>query len=137
MQRTVFVNVYAISSHYGGAEEGGWEYESGSPVLTKATTCICAGLKYDGDEQLWGKLLGSHGEHCPAGHWREILRSRYSGEAGWAESFTHSSDGESWLESSDDVPEPFAGETMREGRCTVEVESHPGEVWPTHRPHYE
>ena len=137
MKRDVFVNVYELSTHYGGPEEGGWEYQSGSPVLTKATTCICDGLEYGGTGALGGILYGQHGELCPAGHWLKALRSTYSGQETWADSFTQAPDGTSWLDSSDDVPEPFAGETMRNGKCQVQVESHPGEAWPEPRPHYE
>ena len=133
MKREVFVNVYALSTHYGGPEEGGWEYQSGSPVLTKASTCICDGLEFDST----GELYGQHGELCPARHWQKALRSSYSDVEGWADSFTQAPDGTSWLDSIDDAPEPFAGETMRNGKHEVRVESHPGEAWPAEQPHYE
>ena len=84
MKRDVFVNVYELSTHYGGPEEGGWEYQSGSPVLTKATTCICDGLEYGGTGALGGILYGQHGELCPAGHWLKALRSTYSGPSGFS-----------------------------------------------------
>ena len=134
MKREVFVNVYELSTHYGGAEEGGWDFNAGSPVLSKATTCICDGLEYGG---MLDQLLGQHGELCPAGHWLTALRSTYSGEEGWADSFTQAPDGTSWLGSPDDAPEPFAGEVMRNGKCRVEIQGKPGEAWPEQRPHYE
>ena len=123
MKREVFVNVYEISTHYGGPEEGGWDYEAGTPVLSKATTCICDNSQ--------------HGELCPAGHWLKALRSTYNGQETWADSFTQAPDGTSWLGNPDDAPEPFAGEVMLTGKCQVRVESHPGLEFPEHRPHYE
>jgi hypothetical protein len=123
MKREVFVNVYEISTHYGGPEEGGWDYEAGSPVLSKATTCICDNPQ--------------HRELCPAGHWLKALHSRYSEKGKWSDSFTNAPDGTPWLNSPEDSPEPFAGETMWESEYRVEVESYPGVAFPEHRPHYE
>jgi hypothetical protein len=31
-----FVNVYAVTRHYGGPEEGGWWYDEGEPVKSTA-----------------------------------------------------------------------------------------------------
>jgi len=33
-RRPWYVNVYAVSRHYGGPEEGGWWYDSGDPVAS-------------------------------------------------------------------------------------------------------
>lgn len=150
MKRQVFVNVYEVSKQWGGSEEGGWEYSAGTPVLTKVTTCSCdleimaldsmgcyeCGEPEDGFNGLRPVLLGQHGEHCPAGHWSKVLQSQHDGRENWAESFTQAPNGESWLDSPDDVPEPFSGEVMRNGSYQVEVGTSPAESWPHVRPHY-
>jgi hypothetical protein len=120
----VFVNVYALESRYGGAEEGGWDYTCGTPVASKATTCVDPLNAH------------THDALCPAGHWEDFLRSRYSDQAKWADSFTHDAHGVSYLDA-DDVPTEFPGEVMKSGSYSVQVETHPGEEWPTARPHYE
>ena len=148
MKRQVFVNVYEVSKQWGGSEEGGWEYSAGTPVLTKVTTCSCdleimaldsmgcyeCGEPEDGFNGLRPVLLGQHGEHCPAGHWSKVLQSQHDGRENWAESFTQAPNGESWLDSPDDVPEPFSGEVMRNGSYQVEVGTSPAESWPPVRP---
>lgn len=35
-QRLRYVNVYAVTRHYGGPEEGGWWYNSGSPIESRS-----------------------------------------------------------------------------------------------------
>jgi hypothetical protein len=34
----VFVNVYDVTRHYGGPEEGGWWYDAGEPILSIVCT---------------------------------------------------------------------------------------------------
>lgn len=126
----VFVNVYSLEGRYGGPEEGGWDYTCGTPVASKATTCVECVTCEDGD---YGY---EHSEFCPAGHWEGFLRSRYEGKEEWADSFTHDAHGVSYLDA-DDVPTEFPGEIMKSGSYEVLVESHPGEAWPTTKPHYE
>ncbi len=31
-----YINIYELDQHYGGPEEGGWWYDSGTPVYTMA-----------------------------------------------------------------------------------------------------
>jgi hypothetical protein len=128
----VFVNVYALSSHYGGAEEGGWDYTCGTPVVSKATTCLDA--HYD-DSVLYTEP--THKDVCPAGHWESILWDKYSNVAEYAETYTHDATGVSYLDSSEDAPAEFAGELIKSGSYEVRIEDHPGEAYPTSRPHYE
>ena len=33
-----YVNVYAITRHYGGPEEGGWWYNTGEPIESRVAT---------------------------------------------------------------------------------------------------
>ena len=35
-QRLRYINVYAVTRHYGGPEEGGWWYNSGSPIESRS-----------------------------------------------------------------------------------------------------
>ena len=128
----VFVNVYALSSHYGGAEEGGWDYTCGTPVVSKATTCLDA--HYD-DSVLYTEH--THSDVCPAGHWESILLDKYSHTAKYAETYTHDATGVSYLDSIEDAPAEFAGELIKSGSYEVRIEGHPGEAYPTSRPHYE
>ena len=132
----VFVNVYALSSHYGGAEEGGWDYTCGTPVVSKATTCLDA--HYENTEREYVLYTEpTHKDVCPAGHWESILRDKYSNAAGYAETYTHDATGVSYLDSSEDAPAEFAGELIKSGSYEVRIEDHPGEAYPTSRPHYE
>ena len=128
----VFVNVYTLSSHYGGPEEGGWNYTAGTPVVSKATTCIDAHYE---DYVLYTER--THKDACPAGHWVGILRDKYSNEAKYAETYTHDTNGVSWMDSADDAPAEFAGELIEAGSYEVRIESHPGEAFPRETPHYE
>jgi hypothetical protein len=127
----VFVNVYALSSHYGGPEEGGWDYTCGTPIASKATTCLDAHYE---DSVLY--IEHTHSDVCPASHWEYLLRSRYANKAEWADSYTHDAHGVSYLDT-DDVPTEFAGEVMKSGSYEVRIESHPGEDFPSEKPHYE
>ena len=131
MTANVWVNVYALSTHYGGAEEGGWDYTAGTPVVSKAPTCIDAHYQ---DRDL---LIGDHKDVCPAGHWAHTLRDKYSNAAEYAETYTHDATGVSWLDSSDDAPAEFAGELIKTGSYEIRIEAHPGEMWPSSKPHYE
>jgi hypothetical protein len=131
----VFVNVYALSSHYGGPEEGGWDYTAGTPVVSKATTCTDAHYE---DYVLYTEH--THKDVCPAGHWAGILRDKYSSQSQYSESYTHDSHGVSYLDSPDDAPAEFAGELIKYGPehvYEVRIESHPGEDFPSEKPHYE
>jgi hypothetical protein len=128
----VFVNVYALSSHYGGAEEGGWDYTAGTPVVSKATTCLDAHYE---DYELY--IEPTHKDVCPAGHWESVLLGKYSGKAEYADTYTHDTNGVSYLDSSDDAPAEYAGEVIKSGSYEVRIETDPGEAFPTERPHYE
>lgn len=128
----VFVNVYALSSHYGGPEEGGWNYTAGTPVVSKSTTCLDA---HSEDSELF--VEPTHTDLCPAGHWESILEDRYSGKAGYADSYTHDSDGTSYLDSNYDAPEEFTGELIKAGSYEVIIENHPAEEFPESRPIWE
>jgi hypothetical protein len=120
----VFVNVYAIEQRYGGSEEGGWYYTCGIPVVSKATTCVDSKSEYD------------HGNLCPAGHWKALLRDKYNNKAEYVDTYTHDANGVNYLDTMD-VPTEFAGELVTSGSYEIRLEDHPGEVYPTHRPHYE
>ena len=128
----VFINVYALSSHYGGPEEGGWEYTAGTPVISKATTCIDAHYE---DYELYTRP--THSDVCPAGHWESVLRDKYSSNAQYSESYTHDAHGVSYLDIADDAPAEFAGQLIKSGSYEVTIEAHPGEDFPSERPHYE
>tara|TARA_Y100000310_G_scaffold35164_1_gene33259 strand:- start:4397 stop:4816 length:420 start_codon:yes stop_codon:yes gene_type:complete len=128
----VFVNVYALSSHYGGPEEGGWDYTAGTPVVSKATTCIDAHYE---DSVLYTEH--THKDVCPAGHWKSILRGKYNNKAEYSESYTHDANGVSWMDSADDAPAEFAGELIKSGSYEIRIEDHPGEDFPSEKPHYE
>ena len=124
MINTVFVNVYETEQRYGGAEEGGWYYTCGTPVASKATTCVESKSEY------------VHGNLCPAGNWESVLRGKYSGKAEYAETYTHDAHGVNYLDTMD-VPTEFAGEVVTSGSYEIRVEDHPGEAWPDQRPRYE
>jgi hypothetical protein len=36
MNRLHFINVYTVTRHYGGPEEGGWWYNMGEPIETRS-----------------------------------------------------------------------------------------------------
>lgn len=129
----VFVNVYELSSHYGGPEEGGWDYTAGTPVVSKATTCLDAHYCVQG----WLYTEPTHSDVCPAGHWESVLRDKYSSKAQYAMTYTHDADGVSYLDSADDAPAEFAGELIKSGSYEIRIEAHPGEDFPSERPHYE
>jgi hypothetical protein len=133
MNREVFVNVYSIESHYGGPEEGGWDYQQGTPVVSKATTCLEA--HYEDDWEI--HIYGTHKDVCPAGHWESVLSGKYSGKAEYADTYTHDASGVSYLDSSDDAPAEYAGEVIKSGSYEVRIEGHPGETFPAERPRYE
>ena len=121
---TVFVNVYSTERRYGGAEEGGWYYTCGTPVVSKATTCVESESEY------------VHGDLCPAGHWESILSAKYSNKSEYAYSYTHDANGVNYLDTLD-VPTEFPGELVTSGSYEIRVEDHPGEEYPAYRPHYE
>ena len=128
--RQVFVNVYSTESRYGGAEEGGWYYTCGTPVVSKATTCFKCNTCGDVNSKY------GHSEFCPAGHWESILSAIYSNKSEYANSYTHDANGVNYLDTMD-VPTEFAGEVVTSGSYEIRVEDHPGEAWPEYRPHYE
>ena len=132
----VFVNVYALSSHYGGPEEGGWDYTAGTPVVSKATTCLDAHNE-NTETEYEMYIEPTHKDVCPAGHWQSILRDKYSGKAQYSESYTHDAHGVSYLDSADDPPTEFAGELVKSGSYAVKIERFPGEDYPSQPPHYE
>ena len=39
--RTLYVNVYQVERCYGGAEEGGWWYDSYTPLESETAECSC------------------------------------------------------------------------------------------------
>ena len=141
----VFVNVYALESHYGGPEEGGWEYTAGTPGVSKATTCLeayyevcgCSDEPCDCPRPYLLLTKPPHSDVCPAGHWQSILRDKYSGKAKYAQSYTHNAHGVSYLDIADDAPAGFAGELVKSGSYAVKIEGDPGEDYPSQRPHYE
>lgn len=113
----LYVNVYDVESNYGGPEEGGWYFNSGTLLESipaqneKEAKSIADNLekKYSGEnsERIPGSVkLNNPGEEIPD-NWEPLNQTD-------DESYVH-----------------------YEGKILVYIEEHPGKNFPSERPHYE
>ena len=115
----LWVNVYDVIQHYGGAEEGGWFYDVGIPEWSAQGLCHCHG----GDED-------SHNSICPIHHLVNEAKVFIAGfKPGYLQSFID--------QGKIDREEPeYRGEAIH-GRKEIRVEGQTGHAFPESPPHYE
>lgn len=120
----LWINIYAVERHYGGPEEGGWWYDSGTPVgsipveLTHEEIMLLERSYWTGkDYNLDRNHLG----------WREVLRQATKDKA-WelAEPY------EELYPNTGNSSSVLGGEDYR-----VAVEDEFAQAYPTERPRYE
>tara|TARA_Y100000310_G_C20512930_1_gene729765 strand:- start:41 stop:403 length:363 start_codon:yes stop_codon:yes gene_type:complete len=120
MSRTQFwVNAYEISQVYGGAEEGGWFFDVGTPIWSQQALCHCTGeYKY---------MDSGHSVSCPiTALLVEANAFVQKLDTGWDAQFI-----------SRDPEEPeHRGERVY-GKTAVRIEESPGHAYPDEYPHYE
>jgi hypothetical protein len=115
MAQQLWVNVYDVVQRYGGPEEGGWYYDTGTPEWSETGLCHCP----------LDKTLHSH--YCPIHHLLIEAREWVAGfKPGYIETF---------INGDPDEPE-HQGEAVHRDRF-ITVETHRGRAYPEHRPHYE
>ena len=116
-RKQLWVNVYDITQHYGGPEEGGWYYDRGIPAWSNQGLCMC-----ESDNVL------THWETCPIFHLLIEARAFIKGfKPGYREAFVTGD-----LERPEVVGEPIYDEARE-----VRVEETTGHAYPGGRPHYE
>jgi hypothetical protein len=122
MSKLIWVNVYDVIQHYGGAEEGGWFYDVGVPEWSQQGMCHCEAL----DAQAWANT-GEHFTHCPIHHlWAEAKTWIEGFKPGYLDSFI----------SKDSEELEYRGEAIH-GRKEIREENSPAHAYPEHPPHYE
>ena len=115
MSRTqLWVNAYEISQMYGGAEEGGWFFDIGTPIWSQQALCSC-------DEMF------NHVATCPITHLVIEAKTFIQGvNTGWDKQFI-----------SRDADEPeHRGERVY-GKAEGRIEAAWGKAYPEEYPHYE
>jgi hypothetical protein len=113
----LFVNVYDVSSNYGGPEEGGWYYDAGE--LLESLPAANEQEAQDIHKKLEAKYAIQNAERQPPG--TTMLNDP---QAEIPEDWEPESqaDDESYVHS--------------EGEIRVFIEEHPGRNFPTERPYY-
>ena len=113
---TLYVNAYAVTRNYGGSEEGGWYYNSGTPL---------ASVPIPGT---WIEIVSGEG----MAYERRYMSKdpRFPRKAMAIKRYLLRTLGDK--ESADDVYD--VEDTIQ---VRVEVEDHPAVPWPAETPHYE
>ena len=122
-----YINVYTVTRHYGGPEEGGWWWNSGAPY-----TSIPVGPLYWLLERLpeaiyvpWiGKRYGDKRRRVLRRYVEVRYRIWRAITGLFAKRFGALREG--------DIYSVLGGTDI-----SVALEDHKAEVWPTERPHYE
>ncbi len=138
----IYINAYAVTRHYGGAEEGGWWYNAGEPIASVpiATERMDACPTPDSCNCRWNNNgIVTHDEHPD---WQEADPEQGLGEppphahykldmAKVDETIKHlTADLNGTKEG--DIYSVLGGVDL-----TVTVEEHFARPWPHARPHYE
>ena len=134
--RTLYVNVYQVERCYGGAEEGGWWYDSYTPLESETAECSCNlpvsewPVQNDrGDFVGWHAELdtwsGRHDSSCNVLLKDKELQLKWSGfEDEW------------YSQNSNDESEPYRGESFTSGKIRVDIELNIGVYKPERTPMY-
>jgi hypothetical protein len=126
--RYIWVNVYDTAKRYGGPEEGGWWFETGTPIWTDGAVCRCpssdsehkTGFRFDYPNQ--DKVIP-----CPVP--KMITAGNLIAEGGlngWDEQFIRK-----------DAEEPEHRGERSSGKRKVRIEESRGKMYPQQWPHYE
>ncbi len=114
MPKLLWVTVYDVTQHYGGAEEGGWFYDVGIPEWSQQGMCHCP----------------EHDEHrsvCPIHHlWTEARAWIEGFKPGYLDSFL----------ARDSEELEHRGEAIH-GRKEIREGDSPAHAYPDEQPFYE
>ena len=134
--RTLYVNVYQVERAYGGSEEGGWWYDTGTVLETKERLCACdlpvitwpvsdeyGREGYRAELDTW---VSNHDENeCEAYDTLNDLLEKYAGRKD-----------EWYLQTEGDDSEPRRGESFSSGNIKVCIELDAGVPYPSVMPMY-
>lgn len=155
----LYLNVYAVTRHYGGPEEGGWYYNSGRPLASVPIKAerLPGHDSHDScqrcDQARQGK--GSFCRREPTddqiGYWlyETGLTTESEQYDAWCETLSEEThlvpaDLNGKITKVQELEELFADEkhgniysVLGGVYIEIQLEEYPGAPWPQHRPHYE